>query len=148
MNNVLDRHTIKCRCGLISRRLLLFSDVTQLHWLVGYRRFGEAYQSIFKSQAVQEEYFLDYLTLVNGMIESPETSVPKYQPTLCNIQKEGRLKLHHSGSLKFRLIWYTVVTDGLRKTTNVWAKLAGDTPEIRKKHLPNITTPTRSVTWK
>jgi hypothetical protein len=76
----------------------------QLRLLVGYRRFGEAYQSIFKDQAVQEEYSLDYLTFPNGMIGCPETSVPKYQPTLCNIQKEGRLQLHHGGSLKSRLI--------------------------------------------
>jgi hypothetical protein len=89
----------------------------QLSLLVGYGRFGEAYQSIFKSQEVQEEYFLDYLALVNGMIGCPETSVPKYQPTLCNIQKEGRLQLRHSGSLKSCLILYAVVTDCLRKTT-------------------------------
>jgi len=50
---------------------LLFSDVTKLRLLVGYRRFGETHQSIFKSHAVQEEYFLNYLTLVNGVTGCP-----------------------------------------------------------------------------
>lgn len=96
----------------------------QLRLLVGYRRFGEAYQSIFKDQAVQEEYSLDYLTFPNGMIGCPETSVPKYQPTLCNIQKEGRLQLHHGGSLKSRLIWYIVVRDGLRKNHKILSQVS------------------------
>jgi hypothetical protein len=74
-----------CPCNNVSFRYWLFWDVIQ-------RRF--------KVQALQEEFFLDSLTLEDRTLGCPETLVTNHNSTLRNIPKVRTSDLHRCESLK------------------------------------------------
>jgi hypothetical protein len=62
----------------------LFLDIMQRGFVVICLCFGTAYRAIFKSQAI----FLDCLSLEDGRVGYPETSVRNYKSTLRNVVEE------------------------------------------------------------
>jgi len=60
---------------MVSQKPFLFLDVTQCRLILGYRRFGTVYHYVYKGQVVQEIFFLDCLTLENGLVGLTETLV-------------------------------------------------------------------------
>jgi hypothetical protein len=75
---------------------------------------GQRIGPVFKGQEIQEKipfllglldlFFLDFLTLEDGPICCPETSVNNYHTTPRNIAEERKSNQHRGGSLKSRLL--------------------------------------------
>ena len=81
------------RIGIL--RSLLFWDVTQRRFVVGYGRFGGNLS--FPSSTVKM-----------AQIDCPETSVINYQCTLRNVQEDRGSHLHRVGCLK-SLWWHFII---------------------------------------
>jgi hypothetical protein len=90
-------------------RSVLFWDITQRRVVIIYRCFGTTYLSHLqgsRSPRRKELLHFDFLTLEDGTIRCPETSVKDCYLTLCNIPEARRSHHQRTARLKCQHFWF------------------------------------------